>query len=47
MKEIWFWISKDLAELGITLVIILVAGVWFGGRCLVDMIKRRLRGKKK
>lgn len=47
MKEIWFWISKDLAELGITLAIILVAIVWFGGRCLVDMIKRRLRGKKK
>ena len=41
MKEIWFWISKDLAELGITLAVILVAIVWFGGRCLVNMIKKR------
>ena len=47
MKEIWFWISKDLAELGITLAVILIAGVWFGGWCLIDMIKRRLRGRKK
>jgi hypothetical protein len=25
----------------------LIAIVWFGGKCLVDMIKRRQRGKKK
>lgn len=47
MKEIWFWISKDLAELGIVAIVILIAIVWFGSKCLVDMIKRRLRGKKK
>ena len=47
MKEIWFWISKDLAELGIVAIVILIAIVWFGGSCLVDMIKRRLRVKKK
>ena len=47
MKEIWFWISKDLAELGIVAIVILIAIVWFGGGCLIDMIKRRLRGKKK
>lgn len=47
MKEIWFWISKDLAELGIIAIVILIAIVWFGGKCLVDMIKRRLRGNKK
>ena len=47
MKEIWFWMSKDLAELGIVAVVILIAIVWFGGECLINMIKRRLRGKKK
>jgi hypothetical protein len=47
MKEIWFWMSKYLAELGIVAMVILIAIVWFGGKCLVDMIKRRLRGKKK
>ena len=47
MKEIWFWMSKDLAELGIVAIVILIAIVWFGGKCLVDMIKRRLRVKKK
>ena len=47
MKEIWFWISKDLAELGIVAIVILIAIVWFGGKCLFDMIKRRLRGRKK
>lgn len=46
MKEIWFWISKDLAELGIAAIVILIAVVWFGGKCLVNMIKRRLKGKK-
>ena len=39
--------SKDLAELGIVAIVILIAIVWFGGKCLVDIIKRRLRGKKK
>lgn len=39
--------SKDLAELGVVAIVILIAIVWFGGKCLVDMIKRRLRGKKK
>ena len=47
MKEIWFWMSKDLAELGIIAIVILIAVVWFGGKCLVDMIKRRLKGKKR
>ena len=47
MKEIWFWMSKDLAELGIVAIVILIAIVWFSGKCLVDMIKKRLRGKKK
>ena len=47
MKEIWFWMSKDLAELGIVAIVILIAIVWFGGKCLSDMIKRRLRVKKK
>jgi hypothetical protein len=47
MKEIWFWMSKDLAELGIVAIVILIAIVWFGGKCLIDMIKRRLRSNKK
>lgn len=47
MKDIWFWISKDLAELGIVAIVILIAVVWFGGKCLVDMIKRKLKGKKR
>ena len=47
MKEIWFWMSKDLAELGIVAIVILIAIVWFGGKCLVNMIKRRLEGKKR
>jgi uncharacterized membrane protein len=47
MTEIWFWMSKDLAELGIVAIVILIAIVWVGGKCLVDMIKRRLGGKKK
>ena len=47
MKEIiWFWMSKDLAELGIVAIVVLIAIVWFGGSCLIDMIKRRLRGRK-
>ena len=47
MKEIWFWISKELAELAIILVVIFIAIIWFGGGYLIDMIKIRLRGKKK
>ena len=46
MKEIWFWVSKDLAELLVVAIVILIAVIWFGGSCLVDMIKRRLKGKK-
>ena len=46
MKEIWFWISKDLVEFGMALVIILIAGVWFAGSYLIDKIKRRKKGKK-
>lgn len=46
MKEIWFWISKDLAELGIVAIVILMAIMWFGCSCLISMIKRRLRGRK-
>lgn len=47
MKEIWFWISKDLAELGVVAIVILVAIVWFGAGYLINKIKRRFRGKKK
>ena len=39
--------SKDLAELGIVAIVILIAVIWFGGKCLVDMIKIRLKRKKR
>ena len=45
MKEIWFWISKDLAELAITIIIILIAVGCFGLRFLIDKIKRGFKKK--
>lgn len=45
MKEIWFWISKDLAELGITIIIILIATGCFGLWFLIDVIKRGFKRK--
>lgn len=47
MKEIWFWISKDLAELGVIALIMLIAVIWFGGSYLINKLKRKMRGKKK
>ena len=45
MKEICFWMSKDLAELGITIAIILIAVGCFGLWFLFDKIKRGFRKK--
>lgn len=46
MKEIWFWMSKDLVELGIVAIVILIEIVWFGGKCLVDMIKEDYEARR-
>lgn len=45
MKEIWFWISKDLTELVITIIIILIAVGCFGLWFLIDVIKRGFKKK--
>ena len=45
MKDIWFWISKDLAELGVTVIGILIVAGLFGLWFLVDAIKRRVKKK--
>lgn len=42
MKEIWFWMSKDLAEVGITAIIMLVAAGCFGLWFLIDKIKKKI-----
>lgn len=43
MKEIWFWLSKELAELCIIAIVTLVAVVWYGSAYLINKIKRRKR----
>ena len=41
MKEIWFWISKDLAELGLFIVGILIVLGWYGVSYLINKFKRK------
>ena len=46
MKEIWFWISKELAELAIVAIVILGAVVCYGVGYLIDTIQIRTKKKK-
>ena len=47
MKETWFWISKDLAELGIVAIVILIAVIYYGFIYLVNRFKRGIKRKIK